>query len=199
MEGFVYLQDIIPDIICDMRYAASNNLTGKPLDGYLANTPIGTREMAQALKRVAEDAREQGYRLHVFDAYRPQKAVDCFVRWAKEPEDDTTREAYYPKLKKEDLFPLGYIALKSGHTRGSTVDLTLVDGDILLDMGTDFDFMDEMSHHGAAGIMALQAKNRLLLLNFMTHRGFLPYENEWWHYRLDNEPYPDTYFDFDVK
>ena len=198
--GFVDLAEMIPGLRTDIRYAASNNLTGHPLAGYLAAKAIATREAATALSAAFQEARLLGYGMLVYDAYRPQKAVGDFVRWSREPENGLTKAAFYPELDKADLFSMGYIARQSGHSRGSTVDLTLTDeAGMPLDMGTCFDFMSERSHHGAAGLTERQRRNRALLCDLMTRAGFAPYENEWWHYRLRNEPYPDTYFDFDIE
>ena len=199
-EGFVDLSEALPGIRTDIRYATANNLTGHPLAGYLAPRALATREAAAALSAAFQETRRLGYGMLIYDAYRPQKAVLDFVRWSQEPETGATKAAFYPELEKERLFPLGYIAERSGHSRGSTIDLTLTDGaGMTLDMGTDFDFMSERSHHGAAGLTDRQMGNRALLRAIMTGAGFAPYENEWWHYRLEDEPYPDTYFDFDIK
>lgn len=199
-EGFVDLAEAIPGVRADIRYATARNLTGHPLAGYLAPKALATREAAAALSVAFEEARRRGYGMLIYDAYRPQKAVLDFVRWSQEPETNATKAEFYPELEKGMLFPLGYIAERSGHSRGSTVDLTLTDGaGAPLDMGTDFDFMGDKSHHGAAGLTEAQTSNRELLRAIMTAAGFAPYENEWWHYRLTGEPYPDTYFDFDIK
>lgn len=199
-EGFVDLSAFIPGIGTDVRYASAHNLTGRSLAGYLAAKALATREAAEALARAFESARRMGYGMLIYDAYRPQKAVSDFARWSREPETGETKAEFYPELEKADLFPLGYIAEKSGHSRGSTIDLTLTDASgTPLDMGTCFDFMGERSHHGAAGLTAEQSRCRALLRDLMTGAGFAPYENEWWHYRLEKEPYPETYFDFDIK
>lgn len=199
-QGFVDLSEVIPGILTDVRYATAHNLTGHPLAGYRAARAIATGEAAAALSRAFQEARRLGYGMLVYDAYRPQKAVDDFVRWSQEPETGLTKAEFYPELDKVDLFPLGYIARRSGHSRGSTVDLTLTDeAGIPLDMGTGFDFMGELSHHGAAELTEAQQRNRELLRGIMTQAGFAPYENEWWHYRLISEPYPETCFDFDIE
>ena len=192
-QGFCDLKTEIPELILDIRYATPHNLTGHPLAGYGAARAIGTWEMCRALRRACALAGGRPFR--VFDAYRPQRAVADFVRWAKAPEDGATRGAFYPRLEKAALFPQGYIAEKSGHSRGSTIDLTL-EG---LDMGSDFDLMDERSHHGAAGLTQAQHENRELLKALMQAAGFAPCANEWWHYRLEGEPFPDTYFDFPIR
>lgn len=200
MEGFVDLSEVISGIGTDIRYATAHNLTGHPLAGYLAPKALATREAAAALAAAFQKARRLGYGMLVYDAYRPQKAVDDFVVWSREAETGATKAEFYPELEKKALFPMGYIAERSGHSRGSTIDLTLTDAaGAPLDMGTCFDFMSERSHHGAAGLTREQNRNRIVLCDIMTRAGFIPYENEWWHYRLRNEPYPDTYFDCDIK
>ena len=198
--GFVDLSEAVPGILTDVRYATSHNLTGHPLTGYRTAKAIATREAAEALSVAFQAAHRLGYGMLVYDAYRPQKAVDDFVRWSREPETGETKAEFYPELDKGSLFPLGYIAEKSGHSRGSTIDLTLTDAaGRPLDMGTCFDFMSERSHHGAAGLTDEQERNRALLRAIMAYAGFAPYENEWWHYRLMGEPYPDTCFNFDIE
>ena len=198
--GFVDLSEAVPGIRTDVRSATAHTLTGHPLAGYRAAKAVATREAAAALASAFEAARRLGYGMLIYDAYRPQKAVDDFARWSREPETGETKAEFYPALEKADLFPLGYIAEKSGHSRGSTVDLTLTDASgAPLDMGTCFDFMSERSHHGAAGLTEAQSRNRAMLRDMMIRAGFVPYENEWWHYRLADEPYPHTYFDFDIK
>ncbi len=198
-EGFVDVQELIPDAEMEIRYATAHNLTGHPLAGYKAGKALMTVEGAAALAKAAEKLRTMGYGIRIYDAYRPQKAVTDFVTWSGEAENGETKEEFYPELEKSDLFPLGYIARKSGHSRGSTVDLTLTRDGSPLDMGTNFDHMSELSHHGAAGLTENQNANRALLRGVMAWAGFAPYENEWWHYRLMNEPYPETYFDFDIE
>ena len=197
--GFVDLGTYIPGVAVDARYATSHNLTGHPLAGYCAEKAFCTKEAADALVKAAEVFRQMGYGVLIYDAYRPQKAVNDFVTWSQEPENFGTKAEFYPALEKADLFPMGYIARHSGHTRGSTIDLTLTKGGVPVDMGTCFDLMDDLSHHGAAGLTAEQERNRALLRGVMCWAGFAPYENEWWHYRLMNEPYPDTYFDFNIE
>lgn len=198
-HGFVDLAEYIPGVQVDARYAQNHNLVGEPLDGYRANKAFAAREAADKFAKAVKVFAEMGYGVLVYDAYRPQKAVDHFVRWAAEPENGRTKAEFYPELEKEQLFPLGYIAVRSGHTRGATIDLTLTQNGIPVDMGTDFDWMMERSHHGAAGVSPEQEKNRALLRGVMTWAGFRPIESEWWHYTLMTEPYPDTYFDFDIE
>ena len=197
--GFVDLGTYIPGVAVEARYATAHNLTGHPLAGYCAEKAFCTVEAANALVKAAEVFRQMGYGVLIYDAYRPQKAVDDFVTWSQEPENFATKAEFYPALEKTDLFPMGYIARQSGHTRGSTIDLTLTKNGVPIDMGTCFDLMDDLSHHGAAGVTEAQEQNRALLRSVMCWAGFAPYENEWWHYRLMTEPYPDTYFDFDIE
>ena len=197
--GFVDLEETIPGLKTEIRYATAHNLTGRPLAGYLAPKAIATREAAAALAAAFAEARSLGYGMLIYDAYRPQKAVADFAAWSEKPEDGLTRAEFYPRLEKSRLFALGYIALRSGHSRGSTVDLTLTDADgSPVAMGTCFDFMGEESHHTCTRFPAEVLENRRLLKSIMERAGFAPYENEWWHYTLRGEPYPDTWFDFDI-
>ncbi len=200
-DGFVYVTDEIPTAILEIRYFSEDNFVGAVIDGYHAPKAILTKEAAQALKKAADSLYEQGYYIKIFDAYRPQRAVDHFIRWAKDLNDTKMKEKYYPALDKSVLFELGYIAEKSGHSRGSTVDLTLVDistGEEL-DMGSGFDFFGEISNHGTDLITEEQEENRNILRDAMVAAGFEVYPEEWWHYKLKDEPYPDTYFDFPVE
>jgi len=200
-DGFVYVTDEIPTAILEIRYFSEDNFVGAVIDGYHAPKAILTKEAAQALKKAADSLYEQGYYIKVFDAYRPQRAVDHFVRWAQDLSATQMKEKYYPDVDKALLFELGYIAEKSGHSRGSTVDLTLVDVSTgtELDMGSGFDFFGEISHHGTDLITKKQEQNRNILRDAMVNAGFEPYPEEWWHYTLRDEPYPDTYFDFPVE
>ncbi len=200
-DGFGYVHDAIPEVEYDIRYYTHDNFVGAPVDGYNAPVAILTDEALDALVNVADDLEEQGYGMIVFDGYRPQKAVDHFVRWAQDPADTLTKHKYYPDVDKADLFDLGYIAEQSSHTRGSTVDLTLtyLDTGEEVDMGSGFDFFGPISHHGTDLINEEQEANRNILKETMQRHGYLMYPYEWWHYTLDNEPYPDTYFDFDVE
>ena len=199
-EGFVDLAEFVPGLRCEIRYATAHNLTGHPLAGYLAPRALAAREAAEALASAFARAQAQGFGLLVYDAYRPQKAVLDFAAWAARPEDGRTKAEFYPAVDKSRLFDLGYIALRSGHSRGSTIDLTLTDPDGRpLEMGTCFDWMGDESHHGYAALPAETIALRHLLKRLMTDAGFRPYENEWWHYTLENEPYPETYFDFDIE
>jgi D-alanyl-D-alanine dipeptidase len=200
-DGFVYITDKIPTAILEIRYFSEDNFIGTVIDGYHAPKAILNKEAAQALKKAADNLYEQGYYIKIFDAYRPQRAVDHFIRWAKDLDDIKMKEKYYPDLDKSLLFKLGYIAEKSGHSRGSTVDLTLVDistGEEL-DMGSGFDFFGGISNHGTDLITKEQEKNRNILRDAMLDAGFEVYPEEWWHYKLKDEPYPDKYFDFPVK
>lgn len=198
-EGFVDLCEAVPGIAAEVRYATAHNLTGHPLAGYKAARVLGAREMAEALGRAFRLAQEYGYGMLIYDAYRPQKAVGDFVTWAQEPENGLTKAEFYPEMEKSDLFPQGYIAERSGHTRGSVVDLTLTKDGVPVDMGTEFDRMSDLSHHNSVGVTAEQQRNRAILRAIMAYAGFDCYSAEWWHYRLMDEPYPDTYFDFDIE
>ena len=199
-EGFVFLDEIVPGFCWDAKYATADNLTGAPLDGYLVNRVVGSRALAEALVPAAAWFAGLGYRLFGYDAYRPQRGVQSFVDWAKRPEDGRTKARFYPALEKSQLFPLGYIAERSGHSRGGSIDLTLATGDgVPIDMGGHFDLMDERSHLDYTDLSEAQLKNRRLLLEGMLKFGFRSYVNEWWHYSLIDEPYPDTYFDFPIE
>ena len=200
-DGFVYVTDEIPTAILEIRYFSEDNFVGAVIDGYHAPKAILAEEAAQALKKAADSLYEQGYYIKVFDAYRPQRAVDHFVRWAQDLSATQMKGKYYPDVDKALLFELGYIAEKSGHSRGSTVDLTLVDVSTgtELDMGSGFDFFGEISHHGTDLITKDQEQNRNILRDAMVNAGYEPYPEEWWHYTLRDEPYPDTYFDFPVE
>ena len=200
-EGFVYLDAMLPGVFWDAKYAAADNFTGSVVDGYRANRIVGTREMADALLRAIPLAAKWGYALLLWDGYRPQRAVDCFMRWADAPEDGRTKARHYPNIAKGDIVPLGYVAAKSGHSRGSAIDLTLCDpeGRHMVEMGGDFDLMDVRSHHGAEGLSPVAARNRETLRDIMEQCGFDAYNQEWWHYSLKKEPYPDRYFDFPVE
>ena len=194
--GFVWLDEAVPGLLWDAKYATADNFTGAAVDGYPRNRLAGTAELAAGLARAAKLAAGEGLRLFLWDAYRPQRAVDRFLAWCAAPEDGRTKQCHYPNIEKADIVPLGYVAARSGHSRGSAVDLTLArPGGGLLDMGGGFDLMDAVSHHGAP-VGARAAQNRLLLRAIMEKSGFAPYENEWWHYALRDEPYPHTYFDF---
>lgn len=200
-EGFVLVGEAIPDVIQEIRYYSSYNFVGERVDGYEAPVALLTREAAEALKLVNADMRARGLRLVIYDGYRPQRAVDHFVRWAEDLAADSMKPVFYPEVDKRELFEKGFIARRSGHSRGSTVDLTLLDERTgrLLDMGGPFDFFGELSHPDYAGVTPEQHANRMLLRDAMVRRGFRPLSTEWWHFTLKDEPYPDTFFDFPVK
>lgn len=200
-EGFVFLDEAVPNSVSDARYFSDNNFTGMRVNGYNAGRVVGTFEMAEALEKASDLANKQGLSLLFWDGYRPKRAVMHFVKWAMLPEDGKTKSSYYPNIDKTQLISMGYIIEKSGHSRGSTIDLSLCDPitGIPLDMGGHFDLMDNLSHHNAPGISPVASQNRLLLRRIMEECGFIPYEQEWWHYTLKNEPYPNTYFDFVIE
>ncbi len=196
---FAEISTMIDDAAYDIRYYSANNFTGKRIDGYKAPRAYMTKEALKALSIAAEDLRKQGYRLLIWDSYRPQKAVDNFVEWINNPKDKGDK-SFYPKLKKSDLLKGQYIMEKSGHTRGSTVDLTLIKKDgSFVDMGGTFDLFSEISHPDYKKISRAQKKNRKILHNAMIKAGFVGIDSEWWHFTLKDEPYKDTYFDFDVE
>lgn len=200
-EGFVLVGEAIPDAILEIRYYTTYNFVGERIDGYEQPVAILTRKAAQALRLVSDDLKQEGLRLVIYDAYRPQQAVDHFARWAEDLSADSMKSVFYPGVEKAELFEKGFIARRSGHSRGSTVDLTLLDEKTgrLLDMGGPFDFFGELSHPAYAGVTPQQHANRMLLQNAMVKHGFKPLSTEWWHFTLVNEPYPDTYFDFPVR
>ena len=212
-SGFVNLSDVVPDAIIEARYFATYNFVGARVDGYLEPVVLYTREAAAALKEVSDDVKARGYRLKVYDAYRPQCAVDHFVRWGKDLADSLMKPYFYPEVDKSLLFERGYIAEKSGHTRGSAIDLTLFDMATgkELDMGGVHDWFGIESHPdyggnpdtgeytGGVQITEEQFRNRMILREAMLRHGFQPYDCEWWHFSLKDEPYPDTYFTFPVK
>ena len=199
-DGFVYLKDIDTSIIVDLKYYSTENFTGQRVDGYHSNSAILTKESATALSNVQDDLEKLGYSLILYDAYRPQSAVDFFVKWSKKINDTSYKDIYYPNIKKSDLFELGYIAYKSGHSRGSTVDVSLLEisTNKEIDMGTVFDYFGIESHTFFNGISEKQKSNRLILYEVMSKNGFKNYSKEWWHYTLENEPF-QKYFDFLVK
>jgi len=200
-EGFVWVTDVVPEAILEIRYYSTFNFVGRRIDGYEAPMAILTEEAAAALKAVSDDLMARGYRIKLYDAYRPQRAVDDFIGWARQPGGDAMRPYFYPELEKADLFARGYVSAKSGHSRGSTVDVTLVDMATgrEMDMGGGFDYFGKLSHsEQTAGLTEEQIGNRRLLRETMTAHGFRSLATEWWHFTLENEPYPDTYFDFPV-
>ena len=216
-SNLVLITDIVPDVILEIRYFSTYNFVGERIDGYLAPTAMLTREAAAALKAVSDDMKAQGYRLKIFDAYRPQRAVDHFMRWAQDLDATQMKQYFYPELNKDVLIP-DYIARKSGHTRGSTIDLTLFDmkTEKEVDMGCTFDWFGVESHPDFCGnpdtgvytggkspagrsITAEQFRNRMILRQAMLRHGFKPLDTEWWHFTLKNEPFPSTYFTFPLK
>ena len=215
---FVNITDVVPDAILEIRYYGTYNFVGQRIDGYLQPTALLTKRAADSLKAVSDDVMRMGYRLKIYDAYRPQMAVDNFVRWAADVPDTLMRRYFYPEVDKSRLFELEYIMARSGHTRGSTVDLTLFDMNTEkeLDMGGTFDWFGEESHPDFGGnpktgvyngkpspagrtITAEQFRNRMILREAMLRHGFKPLDSEWWHFTLKDEPYPETYFVFPVK
>ncbi len=198
---FAYVDEAVPGIRWDAKYATWDNFTGKPLAGYGVNRVVGTLALCAALGRARDHAASFGFGLLLWDGYRPQRAVDGFVRWARQPEDGRTKSRHYPNLRRAEMFERGYVATRSGHSRGSTVDLTLFHRDTgeLASMGGHHDLMDPVSHHGAHGIARDEAVNREALCAVMEAAGFAAYPCEWWHYTLRDEPYPDTYFDFAIE
>lgn len=225
-ENFVYVQDVDPTIIENMRYATEYNFVGARIDGYLAPKAILTQEAAITLSKVQQELLRNGYSLVIYDAYRPQEAVDHFIRWSDDIGDNKTKKAYYPRLDKKDIFAQGYVAAQSSHTRGSTVDVTIIsikaalrvaenmlveervlkDGlevlfldDGTVDMGTSFDLFDVASHPGSVIVDQTYLDNRHYLQSKMVKYGFAVHDHEWWHFTLKNEPFPDTYFNFAIS
>ena len=200
-SGFVVLADFVPGIIQEIRYHSTYNFIGERIDGYEEPVALLTIEAARALKQAANELFVQGYRLKVFDAYRPATAVKHFVLWGIEDTDIRMKPYFYPDLAKQELFEKGYIASKSSHSRGSTVDLTLLDmaAGKEADMGSPFDFFGPVSHPDCRTITEEQYQNRMRLRHVMMRSGFQPIDCEWWHFTLKDEPYPDTYFDFPVS
>ena len=199
--GFVLVSDVIPNVILDIRYYSTYNFVGERINGYEEPVALISKEAASALLKVSQELESQGYVLKIFDAYRPQRAVEHFVSWAANTNDTRMKPYFYPEVAKSSLFSKGYIARKSGHSRGSTVDLTLFDlaTGKEVDMGGPFDFFGQLSHPDYKGITTEQYNNRMLLRNTMKKYGFKPCGTEWWHYTLANEPYPRTYFAFPVS
>ncbi|MBR2683922.1 MAG: M15 family metallopeptidase [Atopobiaceae bacterium] len=199
-SGFVLLADFVPSIIQEIRYYTTYNFIGDRIDGYEEPIALCSRDAARALKYAASELFVQGYRLKVFDAYRPAIAVKHFVLWGIEDADQRMKPYFYPDIDKTDTFKLGYIASRSSHSRGSAIDLTLFDMATgrEVDMGSPFDMFDEVSHPSYRGITDVQYSNRMILQRAMMRAGFEPYECEWWHFMLADEPYPDRYFNFPV-
>lgn len=200
-SGFVLLADFVPTIIQEIRYYSTYNFIGDRIDGYEEPVALLTKEAARAVKSASNELFVQGYRMKVFDAYRPACAVKHFVLWGIEDQDVRMKPYFYPDLEKGELFVQGYIAKKSGHSRGSTIDLTLLDMKTgkEVDMGGPFDYFSELSHPDYRGITDEQYENRMMLQKVMVRNGFQPLDCEWWHFTLEDEPYPDTYFNFPVS
>ena len=224
-NGFVYLRDVDPTILQDMRYAGPGNFTGHAVNGYDAPECVLVREAAEGLKAVQAEVKTKGLSLKVYDCYRPAEAVAAFVAWSKAPDDPDSKAAHYPALAKAELFPQGYIAEVSGHSRGATMDLTLVlldadpvqpatggnalgactapaamrEADTSIDMGTGFDCFDVKANTAVPGLSIAQQQNRQELVDAMARHGFKNYDKEWWHFTLENEPHPDTVFDFPIE
>ena len=200
-EGFVYVTDVIPSIKLEMRYCSYNNFVGKPIEGYNAEVCIVTQLAANALIKVQEELKTQNKSLKIFDAYRPQQAVNHFMKWAKNINDTLTKRQFYPDVAKQNLFIEEYIATRSRHSSGSTVDLTIVDlttGEEL-DMGSAYDFFGEQSWINYKEITEAQKENRQLLQHVMLKHGFRNYPKEWWHFTLRGEPFKNQYFNFPVE
>ena len=200
-SGFVLLADFVPGIVQEIRYYSTYNFIGDRIDGYEEPVALLTKEAARALKAAANEAIVQGYRLKIFEAYRPASAVRHFVLWGIEDLDLRMKPYFYPDLEKQELFKQGYIAKQSSHSRGSAVDLTLLDMRTgkEVDMGSPFDLFSEVSHPDSQVVTKAQYENRMFLQKLMVRNGFQPIDCEWWHFSLKNEPYPDVYFEFPVS
>lgn len=226
-KGFVYLDEIDPSILVSLRYGTDENFVGKPVDGYKKSRVIVTKQTAEALQKVQKELKKDGYCLVVYDAYRPQQAVNHFIRWSEDTHDQLKKDHYYPHIDKANVFDLGYVGKRSGHSRGSTIDLTLIKAgkvphpiqvkdrilknnvvikfldDGTMDMGSSFDLFDSASHTENDRIDEQSKKNRAYLKNVMGKFGFKNYEKEWWHFTLIGEPHPanqdSSYFDFDIE
>ena len=199
-EGFVYVKSIIPDLDVELRYFTTNNFVGDTIDGYEANRLILTKATAEKLKLVQDELQEQNLCLKVYDGYRPQRAVNNFITWARDLNDTIKKSQFYPEAEKRNLFQAGYIASRSGHSRGSTIDLTIIDGQTgePLDMGSPFDHFGKESWIAHEPLTDLQKQNRQLLQTVMLKHNFRNYSKEWWHFTLRWEPFPKTYFDFEI-
>jgi D-alanyl-D-alanine dipeptidase len=200
-DSFVNARSLVPGLVVEMRYAGSHNFVGRPIDGYEAPACLLTAQTAEALAAVQRELAASGRGLKVFDCYRPARAVADFAAWARDISDQRTKAEFYPNVDKARLFELGYIAERSGHSRGSTLDLTIVDlaTGAELDMGTGYDLFDPRSWPSDDSVPAAARENRMLLQRLMMANGFRPLQEEWWHFTLEGEPYPETYFDFPVR
>lgn len=203
-NGFVYLNQVDPSILQEMRYAGNHNFVGRPIHGYDQATCILTKEAAYALARVQKELKPLSLSLKVYDCYRPTRAVHDFWVWSKQSKQQEMKNEFYPNTNKADFFHLGYVAKKSGHSRGSTIDLTLVSlkpptHNKNLAMGTTYDYLDVKANVFNKSISQTASNNRLFLRSLMLQNGFIPYNKEWWHFTLKSEPYPKTYFNFPVK
>jgi zinc D-Ala-D-Ala dipeptidase len=200
-EGFVYVNDLIPSIQVELRYFGSDNFMGNPIDGYHNEVAILSEQATIALKEVQQELQQYNLSIKIYDSYRPQRAVNHFIRWARDLTDTLNKQEYYPNVMKQHLFVEGYIAARSGHTRGSTLDMTLVDSKTRkpLDMGSPYDFFGKVSWVDNKNLTAQQLANRMLIQTIMRKYGFKHYPKEWWHFTLRDEPFPETYFDFVVK
>lgn len=199
--NFVVITDVVPDAILEIRYYSTYNFVGERIDGYEQPIALMTKQAADSLKVVSDELRKHGYRIKIWDSYRPQRAVNHFIRWAEDLQDTTMKHIFYPMVDKSLLFEQNYILAKSGHSRGSTVDLTLVDEQtgLELDMGSPFDWFGEESHPDYMDLTPTQLANRLVLRHAMLSHGFVGLDSEWWHFTLADEPFPDTYYDFPVR
>ena len=200
-SDFVEVTEAVPDVILEIRYYGTYNFVGARIDGYERPLALLTREAADSLRAVSDDVIKLGYRLKIYDAYRPQRAVNHFIRWAEDVQDTAMKAVFYPMVDKSLLFEQGYIAARSSHSRGSTVDLTLLNAATgkELDMGSPFDWFGDESHPDYRCPLYRQSENRLVLRNAMLRHGFEGIDSEWWHFTLHNEPYPDTYFNFPIE
>jgi len=199
-KEFVYVKEVVPSIKVELKYFSNNNFLGVPVDSYKKDVAILTIKAAEALKQVQEELKQHNLSIMIYDSYRPQTAVNHFVRWARNLSDTINKESYYPNVMKQHLFKEGYIASKSGHSRGSTLDITLVDLNTCepIDMGSPYDYFGPESWVANNNLTAQQRASRMLLQTIMLKYGFRNYPKEWWHFTLKGEPFPDTYFDFPV-
>jgi D-alanyl-D-alanine dipeptidase len=200
-DGFVHVKTLMPDLDVELRYYSTNNFVGDTITGYKANTLILTQKAAKALQQVQDELYQYNLCLKVYDGYRPQRAVNHFMRWARAINDTLNKQTFYPNVAKSELFKEEYIATRSGHSRGSTLDLTLTNGDtgVPLDMGSPYDFFGEESWINYEHITEAQKSNRQLLQTVMLRHNFRNYPKEWWHFTLRWEPFTDTFFDFEVE